>query len=174
MTAQEQLIAFNTIFIKEIARFSRIWQQTLLPPVITTTLYFVIFGNLIGKRIGKMDGFDYMDFIVPGLILMSVITNSYSNVVSSFFGAKFQRSIEEILISPTPNYVILTGFIGGGVARGILIGIIVTLVSGFFSDLRIHNPLVLTSVVILTSILFRRNRLSYVQQNQTLKTATTH
>ena len=154
MTARQQLIAFNTIFIKEISRFSRIWQQTLLPPVITTTLYFVIFGNLIGQRIGKMDGFDYMEFIVPGLILMSVISNSYSNVVSSFFGAKFQRSIEEILISPTPNYVILTGFIGGGVARGILIGIIVTLVSAFFSDLRIHSPLVLTSVVILTSILF--------------------
>ena len=112
--------------------------------MITTTLYFVIFGNLIGPRIGKMDGFDYMECIVPGLILMAVITNSYSNVVSSFFGAKFQRSVEEILISPTPNYVILAGFIGGGVARGILIGIVVTIVSMFFSDLHIHNPAVLT------------------------------
>jgi len=154
VTSRQKLIAFNTIFFKEISRFARIWQQTLLPPVITTTLYFVIFGNLIGPRIGKMDGFDYMEFIVPGLILMSVITNSYSNVVSSFFGAKFQRSVEEILISPTPNYVILAGFIGGGVARGILIGIVVTIVSMFFSDLHIHNPAVLTSVVILTSILF--------------------
>ncbi len=148
------MVAFYTIVVKEITRFLRIWQQTILPPAITTTLYFVIFGNLIGPRIGQMDGFNYMDFIVPGLILMAVITSSYSNVVSSFFGAKFMRSVEEILVSPTPNVIILTGFVVGGVARGIIVGLVVTLVSLFFSDLRIHSPAVLASVVILTAILF--------------------
>jgi len=148
------MVAFYTIVIKEITRFLRIWQQTILPPAITTTLYFVIFGNLIGPRIGQMDGFNYMDFIVPGLILMAVITSSYSNVVSSFFGAKFMRSVEEILVSPTPNVIILTGFVVGGVARGIIVGLVVTLVSLFFSDLRIHDLAVLASVVILTAILF--------------------
>ena len=154
MTAREQLVAFSTIVNKEFTRFLRIWQQTILPPVITTFLYFVIFGNLIGPRIGLMDGFDYIDFIVPGIILMQVITSSYANVVSSFFGAKFQNSIEEILISPTPNYVILLGYTMGGVARGIIVGLIVTIVSLLFSDMRIHNPGVLMSVVILTSVLF--------------------
>ena len=154
MTAKEQLVAFSTIVNKEFTRFLRIWQQTILPPVITTFLYFVIFGNLIGPRIGPMDGFDYSDFIVPGIILMQVITSSYANVVSSFFGAKFQNSIEEILVSPTPNYVILLGYMMGGVARGIIVGLIVTVVSLLFSDLKIHNPAVLMSVVILTSVLF--------------------
>ena len=154
MTAREQLVAFSTIVNKEFTRFLRIWQQTILPPVITTFLYFVIFGNLIGPRIGLMDGFDYIDFIVPGIILMQVITSSYANVVSSFFGAKFQNSIEEILVSPTPNYVILLGYTMGGVARGIIVGLIVTIVSLLFSDMRIHNPGVLMSVVILTSVLF--------------------
>ena len=154
MNAREQLITFITIVIKEFTGFTRIWQQTLLPPVITTCLYFIIFGNLIGPRIGKMGGFNYIDFIVPGLILMSVITNSYSNVVTSFFGAKFQRSLEEMLVSPTPNYVILLGYITGGVARGIIVGLIVTIVSLLFSDLRIHSVGVLISVVVLTAILF--------------------
>tara|TARA_B100000029_G_C17585612_1_gene961042 strand:- start:1143 stop:1916 length:774 start_codon:yes stop_codon:yes gene_type:complete len=154
MTTREQLVAFSTIVNKEFTRFLRIWQQTILPPVITTFLYFVIFGNLIGPRIGLMDGFDYIDFIVPGIILMQVITSSYANVVSSFFGAKFQNSIEEILVSPTPNYVILLGYTMGGVARGIIVGLIVTIVSLLFSDMRIHNPGVLMSVVILTSVLF--------------------
>ena len=154
MTAREQLVAFSTIVNKEFTRFLRIWQQTILPPVITTFLYFVIFGNLIGPRIGLMDGFDYIDFIVPGIILMQVITSSYANVVSSFFGAKFQNYIEEILVSPTPNYVILLGYTMGGVARGIIVGLIVTIVSLLFSDMRIHNPGVLMSVVILTSVLF--------------------
>ena len=154
MNAREQLITFITIVIKEFTRFTRIWQQTLLPPVITTSLYFIIFGNLIGPRIGQMDGFNYIDFIVPGLILMSVITNSYSNVVTSFFGAKFQRSLEEMLVSPTPNYVILLGYITGGVARGIIVGLIVTIVSLLFSDLRVHSVGVLISVVVLTAVLF--------------------
>jgi ABC-2 type transport system permease protein len=154
MSPRALWIAFYTIIIKEVTRFTRIWQQTVLPPVITTSLYFVIFGNLIGPRIGEMQGFDYMDFIVPGLILMAVITNSYANVASSFYSAKFQRSIEEILVSPTPSWLILVGYIGGGVSRGICVGIAVTAVSLFFSELQIHNILVLASVVILTAILF--------------------
>lgn len=154
MTFREQQIAFFTIVVKEFTRFIRIWQQTILPPVITTFLYFVIFGNLIGSRIGSMDGFDYIDFIVPGIILMQVITSSYSNVVSSFFGAKFQHSIEEILVSPTPNYIILLGYIMGGVSRGIIVGLIVTVVSLFFSDLRIYNVGILISMVVLTAVLF--------------------
>jgi ABC-2 type transport system permease protein len=154
MTLREKYIAFSTIVVKEITRFARIWMQTILPPVITTSLYFVIFGNLIGPRIGEMEGHPYMEFIVPGLILMAVITNSYANVVSSFFGAKFQRFIEELLISPTPNYLILVGYITGGVARGMIVGAVVTLVSLFFSDLQIHNLPVLISIVILTAVLF--------------------
>jgi ABC-2 type transport system permease protein len=154
MNPRAQLIAFQTIVIKEIARFFRIWQQTRLPPAITTSLYFVIFGNLIGPRIGQMDGFRYMDFIVPGLILMSVITNAYSNVVTSFFGAKFQRSVEEMLISPTPNYIILLGFVVGGVARGVTVAMVVTAVSLLFSDLRVHDLAVLLSVVVMTALLF--------------------
>ncbi|WP_251358078.1 ABC transporter permease [Kangiella sp. TOML190] len=148
-------VAFQTIIQKEITRFMRIWVQTILPPAITMSLYFVIFGNLIGSRVGTMDGLPYMEFIVPGLIMMSVITNSYSNVVSSFFSAKYQRSIEEMMISPVPNWVILAGFVGGGVLRGLLTGIIVTGVSLFFIDkVMIHNLFVVFSVVILTSILF--------------------
>ena len=154
MKSAEVRIAFQTIIIKEVNRFTRIWQQTVLPPVITTSLYFVIFGNLIGPRIGEMQGFDYMDFIVPGLILMSVITNSYANVSSSLYSARFQKAIEEILVSPTPNWVILAGYIGGGVARGIAVGLAVTLVSLLFSDLNIHNIWVLCSVVVLTAVLF--------------------
>ncbi len=154
MSPRAMLVALATILIKEITRFTRIWQQTILPPVITTSLYFVIFGNLIGPRIGEMQGFDYMDFIVPGLILMAVITNAYANVASSFYSAKFQRSIEEILVSPTPSWLILAGYVGGGVARGMAVGLAVTVVSLLFSDLDIHNVAVLVSVVILTAILF--------------------
>lgn len=154
MTLQQQLIALFTITRKEVKRFIRIWMQTLLPPVITMALYFVIFGSLIGSRIGQMGGVDYMSFVVPGLIMMSVITNSYSNVASSFFSTKFQRSIEEILVSPTPNYVILLGFVLGGVLRGLCVGVIVTIVSLFFTDLSIHNLAVTIAVVVLTAILF--------------------
>jgi ABC-2 type transport system permease protein len=154
MTPQQKFTAFRTILTKEVLRFARIWIQTVLPPMITTALYFIIFGNLIGPRIGEMDGFLYMDFIVPGLIMMSVITNSYANVVSSFYGSKFQRHIEEMLVTPVPNYVILTGFIGGGVARGLTCGIAVTLVSLFFTSLSIHNLWVMFSMIVLTAILF--------------------
>lgn len=147
-------VAYYTILNKEVTRFMRIWQQSLLPPVVTTSLYFVIFGNLIGPRIGSMDGYRYIDFIVPGLILMSVITNAYANVSSSFFSAKFQRSIEEIQVSPTPNSVILLGYVSGGVVRAFVVGVIVTAVSLFFSKLSIHNYAVMLSVIALTSILF--------------------
>lgn len=154
MTLQQQWIALSTIVRKEIVRFTRIWVQTLLPPVITMSLYFVIFGTLIGSRIGQMDGFDYMEFVVPGLIMMSIITNSYSNVVSSFFGVKFQKSIEEVLVSPTPNYIILLGYVLGGVTRGLLVGLVVTLVSLLFTDLHIYNLPITISIVFLTSVVF--------------------
>lgn len=147
-------IAFQTIMVKEIVRFMRIWIQTILPAAVTTALYFIIFGTLIGDRIGEMDGHNYIDFIVPGLILMAVITNSYANVVSSFFSSKFQRHIEELLISPVPNWIIIIGYVGGGVARGIMVGIAVTLVSLFFTDLAIHSYAMSFLVLILTSILF--------------------
>jgi ABC-2 type transport system permease protein len=154
MTYSEQWIAFSTIVRKEIRRFLRIWMQTLLPPAITMSLYFVIFGTLIGSRIGQMGGFTYMEFVVPGLIMMSVITNAYSNVVSSFFGAKFQRFVEEILVSPMSNATILWGFVLGGVARGLGVGLIVTLLSLFFTDLDITHPLITVAIVVMTSILF--------------------
>lgn len=124
-------VALKSIWTKEIHRFMRIWVQTLVPPVITMTLYFVIFGNLIGSRIGEMHGFTYMQFIVPGLIMMAVITNAYANVASSFFSAKFQRNIEELLVAPVPTHVIIAGYVGGGVARGLCVGILVTAVSLF-------------------------------------------
>jgi len=154
VTARQIWIAFSTIVVKEIRRFMRIWPQTLLPPAITMALYFVIFGNLIGSRIGEMDGYDYMDFIVPGLIMMSVITNSYSNVVSSFFSLKFQKNIEEILVSPVPNWVVLLGYVTGGVVRGLAVGFIVTLLSLGFTDLQIHNVAITASVVMLTAVVF--------------------
>ena len=147
-------VALRTIWIKECTRFLRIWIQTLLPPAITMSLYFVIFGNLIGSRIGDMGGFSYMEFIVPGLIMMAVITNSYSNVCSSFYSAKFQHNIEEMLVAPVPSWVIIAGFVGGGVARALLIGIIVTTVSLFFVDIQIHNLAFIIVTLILTAILF--------------------
>ena len=154
MTPREKYSALQTIVIKEVLRFSRIWVQTIVPPMVTTALYFVIFGNLIGSRIGEMDGLKYMDFIVPGSIMMAIITNSYANVVSSFYGSKFQRHIEEMLVSPIPNHLILIGFVAGGVARGLAVGIAVTAVSLFFSDLSVENIAVTLSVVLLTAILF--------------------
>ena len=154
MTAYEIYIAYATIVRKEIQRFTRIWVQTLVPPSITMVLYFIIFGNLIGSRIGPMDGFDYMQFIVPGLIMMSVISNSYGNVVSSFYSTKYQGSLEEMLVSPMPNWVILAGYITGGVARGLAVGAIVTTLSFFFTQLEIHNLGIIILVVLLTSILF--------------------
>jgi len=150
----QQIVALKTIAIKEYLRFIRIWVQTVLPPAISVGLYFIIFGELIGSQINDIDGFKYMDYIVPGLILMSVITNAYANVVSSFFSAKFHRSIEEMLVSPLPNYVILIGFVSGGLARGLVVGITVTFVSMFFSDFQIYSYSVTIAVFVLTSILF--------------------
>lgn len=147
-------VAFTTILRKEIRRFTRIWQQTILPPMITMTLYLLIFGNLIGPRIGEMAGYRYIDYIAPGIIMMAVITNSYSNVVSSFFGARFQKFVEEMLVSPTPMYLILLGYVGGGVARGLLVGAAVSAVTFVFADLRIENALVTFLVVVLTAVLF--------------------
>jgi ABC-2 type transport system permease protein len=147
-------IALKSILTKETQRFLRIWIQTLVPPAITISLYFIIFGSLIGSRIGEMGGVDYMSFIVPGLIMMTVITNSYSNVASSFFSAKWQRNIEEVLVAPVPNWVIVAGYVGGGMARGILVGLIVTLVSLLFVDIQIHNVWVIIATVSLTSATF--------------------
>jgi ABC-2 type transport system permease protein len=147
-------IGFQTILYKEIRRFMLIAVQTILPPAITTILYFVIFGQLIGEQIGDMAGFRYIDFIVPGLILMAVISNSYANTVSSFYGSKFQRYIEEMLVSPLPNWVILSGFVSGGVARGVIVGVVVTGVALFFSDIQIYSYSITFTVFILTAILF--------------------
>jgi len=154
MKPQALFTAFSTIVVREVRRFTRIWAQTLLPPAVTMTLYFIIFGDLIGSRIGQMGGFDYMSFIVPGLIMMAVITSSYANVVSSFFSMKFQRSIEELLVSPVPNWVILAGYVAGGMARGLGIGLIVTLLSLAFTQLSIHNLPMMILTVFLTSALF--------------------
>ncbi len=154
MYTRSTLIAFNTIVRKEISRFTRIWIQTILPPAISMTLYFVIFGSLIGSRIGTMNGFSYIDYIAPGIIMMAIINNSYANVVSSFYGAKFQNHIEEMLVAPIPNLVILAGFVTGGIARGILVGAVVTIVALFFTDLKIHSFPITISVVFMTSIIF--------------------
>jgi len=154
MNGRAQFIAFKAILLKEVLRFTRIWVQTILPPMITTALYFVIFGRLIGSQIGNIHGFQYMAYIVPGLILMAVITNSYANVVASFYSAKFQRNIEEMLVAPVPNYLIMIGFIGGGVARGLAVGLAVTIVALFFTSIPLHNLWVAVSVLLLTSVLF--------------------
>ncbi|WP_261815920.1 ABC transporter permease [Vibrio gallicus] len=146
--------AFKSLLSKEIHRFMRIWVQTLVPPAITMTLYFVIFGSLIGSRIGQMGGFTYMEYIVPGLIMMSVITNSYSNVASSFFSSKFQKNIEELLVAPIPTYVIIAGYVMGGVVRGLLVGTIVTIVSLLFVDLHVHHWGIIIGTVVMTSIVF--------------------
>jgi len=146
--------AFCSLLTKEINRFTRIWVQTLVPPAITMTLYFIVFGRLIGSRIGEMNGFSYMEYIVPGLIMMSVITNSYSNVASSFFSSKFQRNIEELLVAPVPNYVIIAGFVMGGVVRGLLVGALVTVVSLFFVDLQVDHWGIIIATVFMTSVVF--------------------
>ena len=147
-------IGLKTLVRKEVVRIIRIWIQTIVPPAITMTLYFIIFGNLIGRRIGSMGGFDYMQYIAPGLIMMSVITNSYGNVVSSFFGAKFGRHIEEMLVSPMSNATVIMGHVAGGVFRGLLVGALVTVVALFFTKLEVQHPLITLSIVILSSTVF--------------------
>ena len=154
MPLRAQLIALQTLLIKETLRFLRIWIQTLLPPAITTALYFIIFGKLIGSQLGPVDGLSYNQFIAPGLIMMAVITNAYSNVVSSFFSAKFQRHIEEMLVSPLPNTLIVLGFVGGGTARGLVVGMVVTAVALSFADLHWQHPVLTVAVIMLTSVLF--------------------
>lgn len=147
-------VAFKSILTKEINRFTRIWIQTLVPPAITMTLYFLIFGNLVGSRIGEMGGVSYMEFIAPGLIMMSVITSSYSNVASSFYSAKFQRNIEEIMVAPVPHYVMIAGYVGGGVSRGLCVGLIVTTVAMMFVDITLHHVGLVILTMFLTSVLF--------------------
>jgi len=147
-------IGLKTIVRKEIVRVIRIWIQTVVPPAITMTLYFIIFGNLIGSRIGPMGGFDYMQYIAPGLIMMSVITNSYGNVVSSFFGAKFARHLEEMLVSPMSNATVIMGHVAGGVIRGLLVGTLVTIVAMFFTKLEVAHPFITISIVVLSSCVF--------------------
>ncbi|MCG6938330.1 MAG: ABC transporter permease [Gammaproteobacteria bacterium] len=154
MNLSQKMVALKTIMVKEYLRFIRIWIQTVLPPAISVALYFIIFGELIGSQLDDIDGYRYMDYIVPGLILMSVISNAYANVVSSFFSAKFHHSVEEMLVSPLPNYIILLGVVSGGLARGVVVGIVVTLVAMFFTDIQIHSYSVTIAVFILTSILF--------------------
>ena len=154
MRLAQQYIAFKTILIKEILRFMRIWVQTVVPAAVTMGLYFIIFGNLIGSQLADVAGFSYMDYIVPGIILMAIINNAYANVVSSFYMSKFAHFIEEMLVSPMPNYLILVGYLAGGVARGLLVGAVVTVVALFFTPLHIHNAWVLIAVVLLTAILF--------------------
>jgi ABC-2 type transport system permease protein len=147
-------IGFKTLVIREYGRIIRIWGQTIVPSVVTATLYFVIFGTLIGRRVGAMGGFDYMQFIAPGLIMMSVITNSYANVVSSFFGAKFGKHLEEMLVSPLPSWIIVAGYAAGGLLRGMLVGGAVTAVSLAFTHLHVHHILIVLAAVILTSVTF--------------------
>ena len=148
------LVAVKTLIRKEVTRVMRIWIQTIVPPAITMTLYFIIFGNLIGRRIGTMDGFDYMQYIAPGLIMMSVITSSYGNVVSSFFGAKFGRHLEEMLVSPMSSSAIVIGHVAGGVLRGLAVGTMVTIIALFFTKLEVQHPFITISVVLLSSTVF--------------------
>jgi ABC-2 type transport system permease protein len=155
VAARPNLVAFATITRREVVRILRIWMQTLLPSAITMTLYFVIFGRMVGSRIGEIvPGVGYIDYIVPGLIMMAVITNSYGNISSSFFGAKFGRHVEEMLASPMPGWVILTGYVTGAVLRGLMVAAIVLLISLFFTRIHLYHPLVTLSTVLLTSVVF--------------------
>jgi ABC-2 type transport system permease protein len=147
-------VGFKTIIIREFSRIVRIWGQTIVPPAVTATLYFIIFGSLIGRRIGPVGGYDYLQFIAPGLIMMSVIQNSYGNVVSSFFGAKFGKHVEELLVAPLPNWLIVAGYVGGGILRGVLVGSVVTIVSLFFTRLSITHVFAIITAVLLTAMVF--------------------
>jgi ABC-2 type transport system permease protein len=152
--ARIRCIGFQTIVRREYGRIMRIWGQTLVPPAVTATLYFVIFGSLIGRRIGQMGGVDYMQYIAPGLIMMAVISNSYGNVVSSFFGAKFGKHIEELLVAPLPNWLIVLGYVAGGLLRGLLVGAVVVLVTLFFTRVPVEHPFLVAGSVVLTSAVF--------------------
>ncbi|MDC8014023.1 ABC transporter permease [Tahibacter soli] len=153
MNASNHLVALGTIVRREVSRIMRIWSQTLLPPAITMTLYFVVFGSLLGKNI-KIHEHSYIDYIVPGLIMMSVIQNAYGNISSSFFGAKFGRYVEEMLVSPMPSWVILTGYVAGAVVRGLIVGAIVLGLSYFFTHTRIAHPFATLAAVLLAAVVF--------------------
>lgn len=144
----------QTILFKEIHRFVRIWPQTMLPAAVTNGLYLLIFGGLMGPRIGTIAGVTYIEYIVPGITLMSVITNSYSNVVSSFYSTKFQRHIEELIVAPVAEVVILAGYVGGGIARGVSVGCVVIGIAALFTDLRVAHWEVLLAMGVLTAALF--------------------
>ncbi len=154
MRAKAYYIAFQTILRKETTRVLRIWIQTILPSAITSILYFVIFGHVVGSQLNLISGFTYMQYIAPGLIMMAIITNAYSNVVSSFYSARFQRNIEEMLVAPIPNSLILLGFVAGGVVRGLLVGLVVTILALFFTNLQMVSIFTTISIVFLTAILF--------------------
>jgi ABC-2 type transport system permease protein len=155
VNATQTSIALGTIVRREVVRILRIWSQTLLPPAITMTLYFLIFGQLIGSRVGEMQpGISYVEYIAPGLIMMSVIQNSYGNITSSFFGAKFQRFVEEMLVSPMPAWTILTGYVSGAVLRGFMVGVIVLLLSLFFTKIHLYHPFVTLTTFLLAAVIF--------------------
>jgi len=154
MLLQVNTVGFKTIVLREFHRIVRIWAQTIVPPAITAALYFIIFGSLIGRRIGDMGGYTYIQYIAPGLIMMAVITNSYGNVVSSFFGAKFGKHVEELLVSPLPNWLIVAGYICGGVVRGLMVGAVVTIITLIFTRLQVYHFAVLLSAVLLSSVVF--------------------
>jgi ABC-2 type transport system permease protein len=155
MSTSTNLVALQTLVRREIVRIMRIWTQTIIPPAITMTLYFVVFGKLIGGRIGTIEGgFSYIQYIVPGLVMMSIITNSYGNISSSFFGAKFSRSVEEMLVSPMPNWVILLGYVTGAVTRGLVVGVLVLLIALFFTSLHVVHPIITFLSVLLGATIF--------------------
>ncbi len=154
VSAKTYWIGYQTILIKEVTRILRIWPQTLLPPMITMSLYFVIFGAIIGRRVGEMGGMNYIDFIVPGLIMLSVITNAYGNITSSFFGAKFGKHVEELLVSPLPPSIILAGYVSGAVFRALTVGVLVWIVAAFFAGFHMHNLWITLSMLLLTAVAF--------------------
>lgn len=154
MSFRQQAIALSTLSRKEYRRVVRIWGQTILPPAINMALYFVIFGNLIGSRIGRVGGFDYKQYIAPGLIMMAVITNAYGNVVSSFFSAKINRHLEEMLVAPMSNVTIVLGHMAGGIIRGVFVGLAVTGVALLFTPLPFTHPLITISVFLLCAAIF--------------------
>ena len=154
MNANELWVAYYTIVRKETLRFLRVWSQTLLPPVVTMSLYFVIFGGFIGSQIAPISGYSYMEFIIPGLIMMSVIMSSFMHTVSSFYFAKFQKTLEEIMVSPTPYLVVILGYVSGGVLRGMTVALLVMLVANFFTDVSMAHPGIMLLFALLTSILF--------------------
>lgn len=154
MSPSHQLVALRTLVEKEIRRFARIWVQTILPSAITVALYFLIMGKFIGSRIGEVDGYSYIEFIAPGLIMLGIISNSYANSVSSFYSSKFQRHIEEMLVSSMPNYIIVLGFVLGGVARGLVVGVAVALTAMLFTQLQIHSATLVIVTAVLTASLF--------------------